>query len=72
MVTNNEQAAKNHCTLHTANSSSIPANKTIVEAGIKMLVTNKSASATFTINALPGIKCVLNTKYVFYLTKKKV
>lgn len=57
-MTKNAQAAKNHCTLQTANGSSIPANKTIVEAGIKMLVTNKSARATFTINALPGIKCV--------------
>lgn len=60
-VIKNAQAAKNHWTLHTANGSSIPANKTIVEAGIKMLVTNKSASATFTINALPGIECVLNS-----------
>lgn len=53
MVTKNEQAAKNHCTLQTGNDSSIPANKTIVEAGINMLVTNKSARATFTINAFP-------------------
>jgi hypothetical protein len=33
--------------------SSIPANKTMIEAGIRMLVTNKSANAKFTINAFP-------------------
>lgn len=55
-VTRNAHAAKNHCTLQTIKeTSSIPANKTIVEAGIITLVTNKSARATLTMNALPEI-----------------
>lgn len=53
IVITNAQAAKNHCTLHTDNGSSIPANNTIVEHGIKILVINKSARATFTIKVFP-------------------
>lgn len=52
-VITNAQAAKNHCTLHTDNVSSVPANNTIVEHGIKILVINKSARATFTIKVFP-------------------
>lgn len=53
-VTRNAHAAKNHCTRQTeSNGSSMPANRTMVEAGIRMLVTKRSARATLTINALP-------------------
>ena len=65
-LTKNEQAAKNHWNLHTSLESSIlmPANKTIVDAGINILVINKSASAIFTINAFPAKFHILyNKKY---------
>lgn len=55
-LTMKAQAAKYHCTLHTdILSSLIPANSTIVDAGIKTLVITKSANAIFTRNALPEI-----------------
>lgn len=55
IVTKNAQAAKNHCTLQISfDVSSNPASKTTTDVGIKMLETNKSLSATDTINALPG------------------
>lgn len=60
IVTKNAQAAQNHCTLQIANDdSSIPASKTITEAGINTLETNKSANATLTINAFP-VKLFIN------------
>lgn len=48
--------ARNHCTWQTADGSGslMPASRTIVVMGIEMLVTNRSARATLTMNALPG------------------
>lgn len=55
IVTKNAQAAQNHCTLHIAKvASSTPANRTMTDAGINTLDTNKSANATLAMNALPG------------------
>lgn len=54
IVTKNAQAAQNHCILHIANVASTPANKTITDENINTLDTNRSASATLAMNALPG------------------
>ena len=55
IVTKNAQAAKNHCTLQMSFDVSLkPANNTTTDVGNKMLLINKSANATLTINALPG------------------
>lgn len=59
IVTKNAQAAQNHCILHIVNVASTPANKTITDEKINTLDTNKSASATLAIKALPENMVIL-------------
>lgn len=71
IVTKNAQAAKNHCTLQISfDVSSKPASKTTTDVGSKMLLTNKSANATLTINALPG-KIFVVVFFLIYGIEKK-
>lgn len=41
------------CILQTVNEFSIPAKINMIDAGINILVTNRSAKAMLTINAFP-------------------
>lgn len=47
------QAVKNHWILQTVGLSFMPANKRMLDAGIVIIVINKSAKAMLTINAFP-------------------
>lgn len=64
IVTRNAQDAKNHCILHTAMFGFISAKRIMVEAGIRILVINKSAKAIFPINAFPVKHKVLSIQFV--------